>query len=385
MDQFALVMERRIFLTLATFLLVVSRKTMAKENRTVHEPDLAALVQRVLTGTYTVDPLFVDFISHPSTVYTDLYGIHALQDFTRQQILDDFVPQYATFLRDGNHTFDLQFKKGWNATFYPHAILDIKALNVSCDHVYIGGSNASELIENLQDFHRILNESNMQSKYLIPNPFLDMEQVTNELYYSGKPTVPVTFDPTMEGFQSATNALLIYPDPVHGDLPYFNTFMERLKLANLQWLAMEMLSSSMQPTLDHFCTAPINSSDYVNARLNLIDYFLNAWTHYFQLNITSGDQSPYFKAIDLVRQKNGRVYGLDLNSAEFLIFRYGESNFGASVRSRNWAMSVPTTGRGIMFGGSAHFTMNRSANVQDFVHERDSNVKLFTIRALSVY
>ena len=375
-------MGRRMCLALAMLLFVMNRQTIAAENRTVHEPDLAALTQRVLTGTYTVDPLFVDFISHPSAVYTDLYGIHALQDFTRQQILNDFVPRYATLLRDGNNTFDLQFNKGWNATFYPHAILDIKAVNASRDHVYIGGNNASELIANLRDFRRMLNESNIQSKYLIPNPFYEVEKVTNELYYSGKPTVPVTFDPDMEEFRSATNAVLIYPDGVHGNLPYFTTFMDRLRQTDVQWLGLEMLTSSMQPTLDHFCTAPINSSDYVNARLNLTTYFLSAWTPYFQLNITSGDQSPYFQAVDLIRQKKGRVYGLDIDSAEFLIFRYGESNFGASVRSRNWALSVPTTGRGVIFGGSAHFMMNRSSNVQDFLHERDSNLQLFSIRAL---
>ena len=376
-------MSRRLFLALAMLLFAMDRTTIAEENRTVHQPDLAALTRRVLTGTYTVDPRFVDFISHPSAVYTDLYGIHALQDFTRQQILDDFVPRYATLLRDGDHTFDLQFSKGWNATFYPNAILDIKAINVSRDHVYIGGSDAPELIENLKDFHRMLNESNTQTKYLVPNPFYHVEKVTNELYYSGKPTVPVTFDPDMQGFRSATNAVLIYPDGVHGNLPYFNTFMERLGLADIQWLGLEMLSSSMQSTLDHFCTAPVDTSDYVNARLNLINYFLSAWTPYFQLNITSGDQSPYFQAVDLVRQKKGRVYGLDIDSTEFLIFRYGESDFGASVRSRNWALSVPTTGRGMMFGGSAHFMMNRSSNVQDFLHERDANLQLFSIRTLT--
>ena len=72
----------------------------------------------------------------------------------------------------------------------------------------------------------------------------------------------------------------------------------------------------------------------------------------------------------------------DMDSTEFLIFRYGESNFGASVRSRHWALSVPDQGRGIMFGGSAHFTANRSSNVQDFLHLRNKNLSLLSVREL---
>ena len=376
-------MSLNIITLLASLLILLNRDAVAEPNRTIHEPNLAELVQRVLTGTYTVDPEFISYFSHPSPFYTDLYGIHALRDFTRVQILNDFVPRYANVSRDGTTNFELTFQKGWNATFYPHAILDVKGVLVARDHVYIGGNNARELINNLQDFYRMLNESGLSQKYLVGNPFYTVEQTTNDLYYSGKPPTSVTVDPNLVQFHSKVNAVLIYPDGVHGDLASYEIFMETLKNADIQWFGMEMLPSSMQSIIDDFCTSPSNTSAYFLARQNLTNYFLHAWTPYFQLNITSGDQSPYFQAVDLVRQKNGRVYGLDMDSVEFLLFRYGESDFGASVRSRHWALSVPAQGRGIMFGGSAHFKANRSSNVQDFLRLRDQNLPLFSIRELT--
>ena len=375
-------MLTRFCLSLMTICLVQSGRITVAANRTVHEPNITRLVQRVMTGTFTVDPLFVDFVSHPSNVYTDFYGIHVLQDFTSAQIVADFVPTYANVSRYGNTIVDLMFKKGWNATFYPNAILKVKTAAVTRDHVFIGGNNASELIDNLKDFRRILTESKLESKYLIPNPYFDVEKLVDTQYYSGKPRVAVTVDANMTEFLSRPDAILIYADRLHGDLSKYNAFMAELKRADVQWLGMEMLPSSMQHTLEYFCTAPNTSVEYANARRQLTDYFYTNWTPYFQLNITSGEQSPYFHAVDLMRQKKGRVYGLDFDTAEFFLFRYGESNYGASVRSHNWAMSVPNKGRGIIFGGSSHFTMNRSANVQDFLVIRDRNVTLFSIDQL---
>ena len=350
--------------------------------RAIDQPDLIELVKRVMIGPYTIDPAFVDFISHPSTFYTDLYGIHALKDFTSDQILHDFTPMSAEVLFQNATILQLKFRSGWNATFHPHSALVIRNFSTPIDHVYIGGDNAKELIQNLIEFHHILKRNNLESTYLIPNPHYGMEKQVNLAYYNGQSTVNVTLDPTMTQFQATTNALLIYPDPVHGDLSWFMQFMNALNTTDVNWLGMEMLPSSMQNTLDSFCTAPTSSLEYIEARTNLTTYFLSAWTPYFRLNITSGEDSPYFKAVDLIRKKNGRVYGMDLNDINFILFRYGESNFGAAVRSLNWANSIPLEKRGVVFGGSAHFTSQRAINVQDFVIARNTTMKLFTIKSL---
>lgn len=320
------------FIWLMCLLFLTTESTIPRTN---DEPDLIELVKRVMIGPYTIDPAFTSFIAHPSSYYTDLYGIHALKDFTSQKIIDDFTPDSAEILFQNDTILQLKFHTGWNATFHPHSAIVIRNATSPTDHVYIGGDNARELIANLMEFHEILKRNHLESTYLIPNPHYDMEKIVNVAYYSGRSTVNVTLDPTMAQFQSSTNALLIYPDPVHGDLSWFMQFMHALNTSNLDWLGMEMLPSSMQTTLDSFCTAPTSSAEYIEARTNLTSYFLTAWTPYFHLNITSGEDSPYFKAIDLIRMKNGRVYGMDMNDMNFLLFRYGESDFGASVRSLN--------------------------------------------------
>jgi hypothetical protein len=360
-----------------------AQKTVDPTSRTVHEPDLESLTKRVMTAKFTVDLAFTEFISHSSPYYTDLYGVHALKDFTSEKIVNDFIPTSADLITQNNTTVELRFHSGWNATFYPHSILVVKNARSSTDHVYLGGNNAQEVIEHLTEFRDILKRNNLESTYPIENPYYYMEKQVDSAFYSSKPTVTVTTDSTMVHFQIASKAILIYPDPVHGDLPYYMQFLEALKTADIHWLGMEMMPSSMQRTIDSFCIAPTDSAEYIDARHNLTSYFLNAWTPYFRLNISSGEDSPYFKAVDLMRQKKGRVYGLDFDSIDFLLFRYGESGFGASVRSLNWANSVSTEGRGIVFGGSSHFTSVKPINMQDFLVARDFNIKLFSVRPLS--
>jgi hypothetical protein len=357
-------------------------KSAEQTSRIIDEPDLTSLLKRVMTGPFTIDPAFINFISHPSTYYTDFYGIHALKDFTLEKIINDFTPIDADLIFQNSTIVQLRFHSGWNATFYPNSILVVKNVSSPTDHVYIGGDNAQELIQHLTEFHNILKHNHLESSYLIPNPYYDMEKQVNLAFYSGKPTVNVTIDPNMTHFQMASNAIMIYPDPVHGDLSWYMQFMNTLKTTEIDWLGMEMLPSSMQKILDSFCTAPNTSTEYINARTNLATYFLTNWTHYFRLNITSGEDSPYFKAVDLIRQKKGRVYGLDFDNINLFFFRYGESDFGAAVRSLNWANSIPLKEHGIVFGGSAHFTSAKPINVQDFLIARDNSIKLFSIRSL---
>ena len=362
---------------------VSSDRWLEPTSRTVHTPDLTSLVQRVMTGTYTVDPAFLAFLSHPSAYYTDLYGIHALKDFTSEKIIQDFVPTSATLINQNSSIVELQFHSGWKAVFYPHSLLVIKNVSSPTDHVYLGGDNAQGLIEHLKEFRQILREKNLESTYLISNPYYSMEKQVEPFFYSGKPSVAVPTDTNFTGFQASVDAVLLYPDPVHGDLAFFTRFIDVLKTVNVEWLGMEMLPSSMQKILDAFCLASEESVEYLEARSHLTSYFLHAWTPYFGLNITSGDESPYFQAVDVMRQKKGRVYGLDFDEINFILFRYGESSFGASVRNFNWANSVPLQRRGIVFGGSAHFTQTGSINVQDFLTAREENRKLFSIRNLT--
>lgn len=48
----------------------------------------------------------------------------------------------------------------------------IKNVSLPTDHVYIGGDNAQELIQNLIEFHDILEHNNLESTYLISQSML---------------------------------------------------------------------------------------------------------------------------------------------------------------------------------------------------------------------
>ena len=70
-------------------------------------------------------------------------------------------------------------------------MLVVKNASSPTDHVYISGNNAEELIQHLTEFRDILRRFNLESTYLIANPYYHMEQQVNLVFYSSKPSVTV--------------------------------------------------------------------------------------------------------------------------------------------------------------------------------------------------
>ena len=67
----------------------------------------------------------------------------------------------------------------------------------------------------------------------------------------------------------------------------------------------------------------------------------------------------------------------------YLLFRYGEVDFGGAVRSYWWAKRAPAKGRGILFGGSAHFNSAKPVNVQDFIIMLQPNRPVFSPKTIA--
>ncbi len=143
---------------------------------------------------------------------------------------------------------------------------------------------------------------------------------------------------------------------------------------------MEMLPSNMQGDLDAFTKSGTASDAYTIARKKLIDYFASAWNRAEPK--TTGEENYYFKIVDLMRTKKARVIGLEGVSLTYILFRYGESEFGAGVRSCKWAQLVPSSGKGVVYAGSAHFTNPQPLNFQDFLAERIPGVQLFAAKPI---
>ena len=355
-----------------------SKPQYTSDGRFIDVPDLAPIIKRVSTPQGIVDPEFNRLVEKPSRYYTDFYGIQALKNADREQVLRDFVPKYASLGSQDEHSFELRFKSGWTARFYPHSALKIQTAVLPYDHMYASGATFTEFLQHLAEFRAILRKENLESVYLIPNEHYRDELVVYDQMRKNPPAAQVIYDPQLTAFSRQSNAVMIYPEVVHGNLAGYQKFTSFLGAhKDFTWTGMEMLTSSLQPALDAYSTAPENSPKFAEARRKIVQYFSTAW----QVGKpTSGEDNEYFKIVELLRRDHAHVYGLESASLAWIVFRYGQTPFGAAVRSYLWSKQVPLTGRGIVYGGSGHFTDSQSINFQDFLRLRNRSVTFYTVR-----
>jgi len=337
-------------------------------NRYVDVIDIPAIVKPVVLPSGRIDRAFWVQIAHPSAFYTDFFGVQALADTTRAGILKDFVPAHATLMAEDTHSLTLRFKAGYTLRFLPHSALSVKGLVVPFDHAYVSGDTWREQQANLAAFRALLEKTGLAARYLVANPAYDAEFAVARQTASGV-RAEVQTDPNLAVFDNSPDAVLLAGENVHGDDANFRQLASLLEAHRFDWLGMEMLPSSMQPTLDDFSRAPEGSDAYRRARAALIGYFAESWNGRAGPR-TSGEDNYYFKLADLVRRRHARVIGLEGPPLEFVVFRYGETPFGAAVRSYFWAKAAPTVGRGVVFGGSAHMTGAEAHTVEDFMNAR---------------
>jgi hypothetical protein len=89
----------------------------------------------------------------------------------------------------------------------------------------------------------------------------------------------------------------------------------------------------------------------------------------------------YFKLVLWARKHKIPVYALDA-PADYNMFRYGEFPLGATTRNLIWVAAVPASGKGVVYGGSAHFVPLPATpyTFQDYLKRRDSSVETFLVR-----
>ena len=368
-----------LILVLLTISLVSGQKSKATDSkaRFVHEPDMKKLLPRFLNAQGFLDPKFAEAVAKPSAYYTDFYGIQALADTTKEEIKKDFVPKYAEIVKEDENTLELKFKSSWTGTFYPHSLFKAFGQEVPFDHVEVSGATWQELQKNLEDFRGILLGNKWEKRYLIPNPFYKDELIVAKNYSGNVPPAKVAVSPVLTEMQGEENAVLIYGEGVHGNIEGYNKFHgDVLQKYRFDWIGMEMLAPAQQKDLDAFVKSADNSAEYKRARRALIDYFVNSWNGRSGPK-TTGEENYYFKIVDLMRSKKTRVIGMEGSTMPFIFFRYGENQFGAAVRSYLWAKTVPKKGKGLVYGGGAHFNSIRPINFQDFLKMLNPDVKLF--------
>lgn len=377
-------MQNKLFTAIVLiFLSSISVFAQTTKPRFVHEPDLRKMLPKFLNSQGFLDPKFAEAVAKPSPYYSDFYGIQALANTTKENIKRDFVPKFAEVVTEDENTITLKFKNGGTGTFYPNSSLKVLGIETKFDHVEVSSDTWQDLLKNLENFRATLKANKLEKKYLIPNPhYKDELIVAKQLATNKQPlVVPIT---RLEDFNKEKNAILLYPEGVHGNTQgYEKLKADVLNKQKFDWMALEMLVPTMQKDLDVFINSAENSPEHLRTRKVLLDYFKDAWNGRKGPK-TSAEENYYFKIVEQMRQQKTRVLGVEKSSAEYIFFRYGENKFGAAVRSLWWAQLLPKTGKGLIFGGSGHFTISNAINFQDFQAMLNPKMKMFSLEEIKV-
>jgi hypothetical protein len=356
----------------------------AAKPRVAHEIDLRKSLPRFLTQQGFLDPKFADAVSKPSPWLTDFYGVQALADTTKEMLKRDFVPKFAEIVAEDDRTLELKFKNGYTGKFYIHATMKAAGQEVAFDHVEISGAAWPELVKNLDDFRGIIQANKWEKRYLIPNPFYREELAVAQQMAKNAAPAQLTVTPTLAEFQQEPNAVLIYPEGVHGNVKGYEKFKaDILDKAQFNWLALEMLTPLQQKDLDAYVKAADGSPEYERTRKALLTYFTDAWNGRAGPK-TKPEDNYYFKIVEQMRARKIRVVGVEASTLPYIFFRYGENKFGGAVRSYQWAKLLPKKGRGVLFGGSGHFNDPTPINFQDLLATLNPKLKQFVIEPLKM-
>jgi len=381
------IMKTKIFTIAILLLISITAFAQTAKPRFVHAPDLGKTLAKFLTPQGFLDPKFADATAKPSRYYSDFYGIQALADTTKEGIKRDFVPKLAEVVSEDENTLTLKFKNGFSGKFYPNSSLKVIGIETKWDHVEISGDTWPELLKNLTEFLEILSKNKLEKRYLRVNPYYKDELVVYKQLTKNLPSARIKVAPLTE-FQTEKNAVLLYPERVHGILKGYEELKANvLDKQKFDWMAMEMLPSSMQKDVDIYVKSADNSPEYLRTRKVLLDYFKDSWNGRAGPK-TSAEENYYFKIVEQMRASKTRLIAMEKaiesQGAEYIFFRYGENKFGGAVRSYWWAKALPKTGKGLVFGGSGHFTGEGSINFQDFQAMLSPKIKMFSLEEIKI-
>ncbi len=352
-------------------------ETNADLPRYEHHANLQSIVLRVINPDgYGYDPAYVEYISKPSLWYSDFFGIQALQELKKEEILKDFVPDHAELVSSDSNTVVLNFEKAGKLTFFIHTSLFVRDIEIPHDHVSFEGDSWQEFTQNIENFKKILADNKLEEKYLIPNTNYELEKEIYDRLQNDLEETPVVLDAQLSKFAATDPAILIFPDLVHGDSARFYQLKNLLQETTYDWVALEMLSDGQQETMNTYLTAPESSEAFKKADQELRAHYKSAWA----INTTNED--PWMEVFSLLKEKGKKVYGMEPDDLSYLIFRFGETEFGGAVRNIIWASHIPEEGKGIVFGGKLHFTHSKAIDFQDFAQQRNEAFRFFSMTDL---
>ncbi|KAK2756473.1 hypothetical protein FQN54_005366 [Arachnomyces sp. PD_36] len=293
-----------------------------------------------------------EVVGKPNPVLGEYYGLHVLQPVAKEVVARDFAtPPPADGLENsmklniwGNASVTFHFNKQL-------AKADGTIVDSGHNYAWLQAPSVDSLLSLLDWFHLELKQSGHSSKYLLPNHHFGLETENMERLAASDHRVTLTEDPDLSKFRSAGfNVLLVVTDPVHGDLERYADILDIVQHEELEWFGIEMYTQNVHSTIDAFLSEPEGSPKFRAAKQKLLDV---SWKN-FQDQEESPEDNYYFRLIDICRRRRIGVYGMDIDIL-YDLFGHGETPFGAMVRNSFWSQTLPTSGRGVLFGGSMHF------------------------------
>ena len=331
-----------------------------------------------------------------SPYLSDFFGLQRIQDLPAEKIVKDLVPGQATVLAE-TPVLKLRFAAGFTAAFYLRCFLTMDG-NVSADFKpsFVEFTDFApafkDRYEALASFLGILETARLSAGFLVPNPYAKLERTAAadlKAETRPRPTGWPQYGPgerekkradAIAGFEKAKRGILMFGDTHGSEEDYgavWNFLNGKPAPPAIDWIGLEMLTRDQQPLLDDYLTQAEGSPDFRAAEQKLIANFSSGWDKRFA-DPGAPEEGHYFRIVKWARAHKVKVYALDA-VGEYTLFRYGEFPLGATTRNIVWAEAVPLKGKGVIYGGSAHFVplLSTPYTFQDYVKRRDPKIPLF--------
>lgn len=280
------------------------------------------------------------------------------------ELVEALTPQYASFTKK-NEAYIFKLNSGGTVK----VDIDNKP-NITGINFYFGNPDPRLAATQFLD---ALAESGNLGLIFRKNTYHQQEKVVQRHIDVPRKGFPTPKLPAASASVSFKEGVIIVPDE-HGDMERYNLVKNLIKGGKLDWFAIEMLPHTMQNTVNAFINEPENSPKYKKARQALIRYYSKHWDNQFE-DIGLPSSNPYFKLLELCRKHKVQVRAMDVTS-EY----YGQNPQKAKliVGTRNlvWSDQIPDKGKGVIFGGWAHFNWNPGIKVQDFLSERREDIHI---------
>lgn len=320
------------------------------------------------------DALF-DRISFPSAVLTDFFGVQILRPVTPEGVRLDLVPFYAEVVGQTPYALTLRFRDGPEVVFRFNTLLylDDNPLDISYARVELPDPEVYP--RQVEDFRRILADAGLADRYLEPNRYFAAEQVAWDRLLEPELLEPVPVRTDTAVFGEVEHGVFLVGE-THGGADAYHLAEAMVLNPATDWLALEMLPEDLQTLLDRYQSSVEGSDAWQDAREALLRFYSRNWNTRGQEVTQDPVDNPYFRLIDLARSAGKPVVALD-TSERYVLFRFGEFPLGAATRDYVWASKVPDWGRGVVYGGSSHFSPDLRPNMLTFLRERFPEIEVF--------